>query len=194
MEARLAVGEVDGAAEAAESLAALAVPGGRSEASALLARGRLAAATGDPRAETLFAAAAERYAHVDLPLDAARARLELARTMTISDRELAVDVARRAHGELDRLGATREASAASAMLRSLGAKSRAGPRARELLTRRETEVLHLLGEGLSNAEIAQRLFISPKTAEHHVGRILQKLDLRSRAEAAAFAVRTEGVE
>jgi DNA-binding NarL/FixJ family response regulator len=194
VEARLAVGEVDGAAEAAESLAALAVPGGRSEASALLARGRLAAATGDPRAETLFAAAAERYAHVDLPLDAARARLELARTMTISDRELAVDVARRAHGELDRLGATREASAASAMLRSLGAKSRAGPRARELLTRRETEVLHLLGEGLSNAEIAQRLFISPKTAEHHVGRILQKLDLRSRAEAAAFAVRTEGVE
>jgi DNA-binding NarL/FixJ family response regulator len=51
-------------------------------------------------------------------------------------------------------------------------------------------VLRLLGEGLSNPDIAARLFISPKTAEHHVGRILRKLDLRSRAEAAAYAART----
>jgi DNA-binding CsgD family transcriptional regulator len=194
VEARLATEDVDGASEAADTLAAVAVPGGRSEATALLARGRVAAATADPRAETLLAAASERYARVDLPLDAARARLELARVMSAADPELAVDVARRAHRELDGLGATREASAASALLRSLGGKSRAGPRARQLLTQRETEVLHLLGEGLSNAEIASRLYISPKTAEHHVGRILQKLDLRSRAEAAAFAVRTEGVE
>ena len=194
VEARLATEDVDGASEAADALAAVAVPGGRSEATALLARGRVAAATADPRAEAMLAAASERYARVDLPLDAARARLELARVMSAADPELAVDVARRAHRELDGLGATREASAASALLRSLGAKSRAGPRARQLLTQRETEVLHLLGEGLSNAEIASRLYISPKTAEHHVGRILQKLDLRSRAEAAAFAVRTEGVE
>ena len=194
VEARLATEDVDGAAEAAEALAAVAVPGGRSEAASLLARGRVAAAKGEPRAEAHLADAAERYARVDLPLDAARARLELARATSAADRELAVDVARRAHRELDTLGATREAAAASALLRSLGAKSRSGPRARELLTRRETEVLHLLGEGLSNSEIAGRLFISPKTAEHHVGRILQKLDLRSRAEAAAFAVRTEGVE
>jgi DNA-binding CsgD family transcriptional regulator len=194
VEARLATEDVDGASEAADTLAAVAVPGGRSEATALLACGRVAAATADPRAETLLAAASERYARVDLPLDAARARLELARVMSAADPELAVDVARRAHRELDGLGATREASAASALLRSLGGKSRAGPRARQLLTQRETEVLHLLGEGLSNAEIASRLYISPKTAEHHVGRILQKLDLRSRAEAAAFAVRTEGVE
>jgi len=39
--------------------------------------------------------------------------------------------------------------------------------------------------------VADRLVISPKTAEHHVGRILRKLGLRSRAEAAAHAVRTE---
>ena len=64
----------------------------------------------------------------------------------------------------------------------------------ELLTKREQEVLRLLGEGLSNSEIAARLFISAKTAEHHVGRILRKLDLRSRAEAAAYAVRNAGLK
>jgi DNA-binding CsgD family transcriptional regulator len=57
------------------------------------------------------------------------------------------------------------------------------------LTRREREVLKLISEGLTNAEIAQRLFIAAKTAEHHVGRALSKLGVRSRAEAAALAVR-----
>jgi DNA-binding CsgD family transcriptional regulator len=192
VQARLELGDSDGARSAADAIAGIAVGRGRSEAAGKLARGRVAAASADPGAATLLADAAEQFARVNLPLDAARARLELARALSDTERELAIDVARRAHRELGDLGADREAAVAAAVLRSLGAKSRPGPRALDLLTKREQEVLRLLGEGLSNADIATRLFISPKTAEHHVGRILRKLDLRSRAEAAAYAARASG--
>ena len=48
-------------------------------------------------------------------------------------------------------------------------------------------MLALLGQGLTNADIARRLYITAKTAEHHVGRILTKLGVRTRTEAAAIA-------
>ena len=48
-----------------------------------------------------------------------------------------------------------------------------------------TGLARVLGEGLSNAEIARRLFLTPKTVEHHVGAILRKLGVNSRAEAVA---------
>lgn len=56
------------------------------------------------------------------------------------------------------------------------------------LTDREQEVMALLAEGLSNAEIAQRLGISLSTAKHHVRAILSKLDAANRAEAVALAL------
>lgn len=55
------------------------------------------------------------------------------------------------------------------------------------LTARQMEVLGLLAQGMTNTEIAQRLFISAKTTDHHVSAILAKLGVSSRAEAAAFA-------
>jgi DNA-binding CsgD family transcriptional regulator len=76
------------------------------------------------------------------------------------------------------------------MLRSFGERGRVGPKGSRALTRREEEVLALLADGLSNAEIADRLFISVKTAGNHVSNVLTKLQLKSRAGAAAHAVRT----
>lgn len=196
VEAQLADGDLAGAEESAARLDELAEVAGRErvEAAAALARGRIAAASGDAAAPELLQQAVNHFAGLRHRLETARARLELARALVGTSPGVAIDVGKRARNELEALGATREADAAAALLRSLGVKGRAGPRSDGELSKREREVLRLLGEGLTNAEIAKRLFISPKTAEHHVGRVFQKLGLRSRSEAAAYAVRNLGRE
>jgi DNA-binding CsgD family transcriptional regulator len=96
---------------------------------------------------------------------------------------------------LQRLGARPAAAMASRRLREQGVRGLPrGPRAatRENaagMTARETEVLALLAEGLRNSEIAERLFVSTRTVDHHVSAILRKLDVRTRGEAGAEAVR-----
>jgi DNA-binding NarL/FixJ family response regulator len=72
----------------------------------------------------------------------------------------------------------------------LGGATGSRPRATGELTAREQEVLGLLALGMSNARIASTLVISEKTAGHHVSRILMKLGVRNRTEAAAYAART----
>lgn len=59
----------------------------------------------------------------------------------------------------------------------------------DLLSPRELEVLRLIARGLENSEIAAILNISPRTVKNHVSRILEKLDLPSRIQAATYAVR-----
>ena len=191
VQVQLSVERIDDAIASAEALEALADSAGRErvQAASALARGRIARVTGDADAANLLQRAVNGFAKLGLRLEVAQARLELARALAPQSPQAAIDTARHARNELESLGATRDADAAAAFMRSLGAKGRAGPRSLGALSRRETEVLRLLGEGLSNRDIASRLFISPKTAEHHVGRIYSKLGLKSRAEAAAYSVR-----
>ena len=58
----------------------------------------------------------------------------------------------------------------------------------EELTERERQVLQLLGEGLTNREIGERLFLAEKTIKHYMTSVLQKLHVRSRVEAALLAL------
>ncbi|WP_243710330.1 helix-turn-helix transcriptional regulator [Micromonospora sp. KC213] len=86
-----------------------------------------------------------------------------------------------------RLGATPLGEQAATLARRVGLRG-AGA-GTQLLTAREREVLRLVAEGHSNSRIAERLFISPKTASVHVSRIIAKLDVGNRVEAAAVAHR-----
>ncbi|MFS8199144.1 response regulator (plasmid) [Streptomyces sp. CWNU-52B] len=97
---------------------------------------------------------------------------EAVRIVAAGDALLAPGITRRLIAEFSRLGSTPRAPL----------KQRVGE-----LTERETEVLALIAQGLSNAEIAERLFVAEQTVKTHVSRILVKLGLRDRTQAAVFA-------
>jgi DNA-binding CsgD family transcriptional regulator len=184
--------DVAAAKETLARLEALAA-GSKSElvgAFAQLAAGQVAAAEGNDGAAAHLTRALETLAALGLPLEVARVRLELARLIASGTPDVAAVEAGLALASFEELGAARDADAAAGLLRELGAGGRrAWPKGHGTLTKRETEVVSLLAAGLSNTEIAERLYISRRTAEHHVASILSKLGLRSRSEAAAYAVR-----
>jgi DNA-binding NarL/FixJ family response regulator len=184
--ARRDLAEAEEAVSALRSLAEL-TRSRRHQGEALFARGKLATAQDDSEAPELLEQASLTFTEASVPLLAARARLLRARAIAPSDPGSAVAEGRASAAGFERLGATVDADEASAFLRSLGVKGRTGPRGLGQLTQRETEVLRLVAQGMSNQDIADRLFISVKTAGHHVSNILTKLGLRSRTEAAAFA-------
>jgi DNA-binding CsgD family transcriptional regulator len=193
VEVQLARGDVVAAEETLDQLAVLAVDrkDDRTRAVAKLVRGTVRAARGDQDARADFQAALELFSRLGLALEAAQARVALARALALHAPAAAVEEARLALKTFERLGANRDADAAAAVLRELGAPARSFPKGYGSLTQRETEVLSLLAEGCSNAEIARRFYISRRTAEHHVAHILAKLGLRNRAEAAAYALREQ---
>jgi DNA-binding CsgD family transcriptional regulator len=105
------------------------------------------------------------------------------------------DALRRALAELQRLGARPAAAIVARRLRERGARALPrGPRPATRknpanLTARELEVLALVAQGLRNAQIAERLFLAPKTVDSHVSAILRKLGVPTRGQASAEAVR-----
>jgi DNA-binding NarL/FixJ family response regulator len=131
------------------------------------------------------------FSEAQLPMEVARCRLALARSLRDERPAVARAEAQTALHAFRRLDAAHEADAAAALLRELGVRTAATRQPVGTLTRRESEVLELLSHGLSNPEIAERLYISRKTTEHHVANVLAKLGVRSRAEAAGYAVRAQ---
>jgi DNA-binding CsgD family transcriptional regulator len=102
---------------------------------------------------------------------------------------------RAAHAELVRLGASPAAGIVAQRLRDMGASHLPrGPRPATRtnpahLTQREMEVLALIADGLSNVEIARRMYLSRRTVGHHVSAILAKLDVPTRTDAVQEAAR-----
>jgi DNA-binding NarL/FixJ family response regulator len=152
--------------------------------------GALAHAQGSPDdARRAFEDAVDLFAQARNPYETARTRLALAEALDAADRA--------AH-------AREEAARAAEAFRALGARA-AEERAVRLLSRlrggepvpapdtgglspRQLDVLRLLARGLSNREIGAQLFVSEFTVKRHVADILGRLDLPTRAAAAAWAV------
>lgn len=153
---------------------------------------------GAPAAETVtpyrleisgdWQAAAAEWARRGCPYDAAIAQL----SGDITAVEAAV-------AALRGLGARTAARRGQQRLAALRGPTRRGPRAETVsdpdgLTRRQREVLTLIAAGLSDAEIAARLSISPKTAGHHVTAVLTKLGVENRTRAAAHLLQGQVIE
>jgi DNA-binding CsgD family transcriptional regulator len=200
VQAELRRGDVAAASNAAArlSLLAEATESDALRADAACARGRVAAALGDAAVavDELTAAASGFDASARL-LEAGLARLELATVFAgQGDAASATAEARGALAVFERLGASSMVDRALHVLRPLGARARSRSDATAAvagLTAREGEVLDLVRQGLTNAQIGARLYISTKTAEHHVGRVLTKLGVRTRTEAAALAAAARAV-
>ena len=192
VDARLECGNVEGAVAAAADLSEMADATSIRliAAYADLATARVALATGAPAdaAEPARRALAE-FGRLAMPFGAGQARLDLARALAAGAPGLARDEARTAHEAFRDLGATRAMAAAARLLRDLGGSTGSRRSAGGELTAREHEVLELIALGMSNSRIGATLSITEKTAGHHVSRILSKLGVHNRAEAAAHAVR-----
>jgi DNA-binding CsgD family transcriptional regulator len=186
--ARAELGRTEAAAGARAELERAAAEVGTPyvQGRALLVTGQLAVRDGAyDDARRACEDALDRFVEVAAPYDAALARLELARALAALGRaERAATQARAARDAFAALGAAREVARAEAPLPN-------GPsdRAPGDVSPRELEVLRLVAQGLGDAEIAERLILSPHTVHRHVANVRVKLRLPSRAAAVAHAAR-----
>ncbi|HZG63831.1 MAG TPA: LuxR C-terminal-related transcriptional regulator [Rubrobacteraceae bacterium] len=193
-EAEISQSQVEAAAERGRTLAEL----GRSlDCQVMLARGerlqgQALVAASDSVAKQHLEVALREFTQLEMSFEAARTRLLLAQALRELDPEVAEAEARAALAIFRRLGAVTDAKATTSVLREIETRTRkrigktpdlAG------LTQREVEVLRLVAQGLSDKEIATKLVLSRHTIHRHIHSILTKLDLPSRAAAAAYAAR-----
>jgi DNA-binding NarL/FixJ family response regulator len=154
------------------------------------ARGVLSAERGDlPAAAAAFQVAADLFQEGGAPFETARARFDLAQILRrTGERAAAEREARQALEAFKGLGARRHEVGAGEFIRDLASPSgKSEPKPH--LTGRQLEILRLVAQGLSNPDIAGRLKLSEHTVKRHVANLLTKLNLPTRAAAAAFAAR-----
>lgn len=164
------------------------------KASAAAARGVLAAARGDHRAASRsLEESADLYHRSAAPYEEGRTRLELAAALAkIGERDRARREAAEATQALRQLGAAGAAESGDALVAELEAPEQVAPTpapASGPLTPRQLEILRLVAQGASNAEIARRLALSEHTVKRHVANLLTRLGLKTRAAAAAHAAK-----
>ena len=160
------------------------------QAQGALAQARvLRASAAAEEAAQILRLALTRLQGTEMPILRAAMHRELAEALALTDRAMAISEARAALAIHQRVGSP-EARADVDLLLRLGVEARYEPPPSHdplaQLSRRERDVLALLRQELSNRLIGERLFISPRTAEHHVSTILSKLGLRSRIEILAL--------
>jgi DNA-binding NarL/FixJ family response regulator len=193
VEAELACDDAGAAADAATRLRQLAIVADAPvvDAVSAVADARIELHSGSlDEAVVLLDKARSTLEACPRPLQQAEVDALLAEAIRDTSPDIAVAAARRAHAAAQRLGATQLRDRAAALLRALGATPpRITPATSVLaeLTPRESEILAGIRRGETNAEIATRLFVSPKTVERHVSNLFVKLGVRSRAEAASVA-------
>jgi DNA-binding NarL/FixJ family response regulator len=198
VEAQLVTGDRAGAEQTAARATALAEQSGLSGALAAAALSRALVSEGAEAAAHAEAAIGHATAiHADL--DAATGHLIAGRALATIDRERALEHLSAAHQLAAAGGMQRTADAATRELRRLGRRvGRGGPRARagtgvDALSTRERELADLVAAGLTNRQIAARLFLSEKTVESHLSKAFAKVGVNGRAAlAAAVAATSEG--
>ncbi|MCX4683176.1 AAA family ATPase [Kitasatospora purpeofusca] len=175
--------------EATESLTDRGAPA--VTASLHLARGLLLDADGDPEAAEAFTRARDHWQDIGRPYEAARADERIAAALAARDRVRAAERMAAAERVYLELGATTDTARCRKLRRDLDLGGIGSPGRRgygKRLSPRERQVAELLAQGTGNQDIAQALFLSPRTVEHHVANVLAKLGTGRAGTAQALAL------
>ncbi|WP_106814525.1 helix-turn-helix transcriptional regulator [Microbacterium timonense] len=144
----------------------------------------------DDAAEPLFVEAVSLLADTAARFDLARTELVygewLRRRRRLSDARVHLSTA---HESFLAMGADAFGARALAELRAAGATTRPVPATPQTLTPQESQIARLAGQGLTNAEIAARLFLSPRTVEYHLSKVFMKLEISSRRQLRGLGLR-----
>ena len=182
-EATARVGEREGAADIVDALAQTTSPSGTDWALGIEARCRALVSDGG-EADRLYRAAIESLGRARVRAELARAHLLYGEWLRRERRRLeAREELRTAHEMLSAMGAEAFAARAARELLATGERARKrAPDTRDDLTPQEAQIARLARDGLSNAEIGSRLFISRRTVEYHLHKVFGKLEIGSRQE------------